>query len=384
MTDAAVSENVQPAYRILQVGDPAPWFKQNSSSNPQFSFDTVAGRYIVLCFYGTGSDEAGQATLASFQEEHRDLFDDDKVAIFGVSVDPSDDTEARAKQIIPGIRHFWDFDGAVGRLYGALPRNTAPGQSGIPIRRFWMVLNPTLRVRAVFPFEQDGSDREKVMAYLRALPPVDQFAGFEIPAPVLVIPDVFEPEFCKHLIGLYERHGGEESGFMREVDGKTIAIHDASHKRRKDYTIEDENLMRQVQHRIVRRINPEIERVHFFKPTRMERYIVSCYAAEDGGHFRAHRDNTTSGTAHRRFAVSINLNGDFEGGEVSFPEYGSRSYKAPPGGAVVFSCPLLHAVSRVTKGRRFAFLPFLYDDEAAKIREANNARLGEGVSAYRA
>jgi hypothetical protein len=29
-------------------------------------------------------------------------------------------------------------------------------------------------------------------------------------------------------------------------------------------------------------------------------------------------------------------------------------------------------------------LPFLYDDEAAKIREANNAKLGEGVGAYQA
>src|SRR5829696_8491629 len=116
----------------------------------------------------------------------------------------------------------------------------------------------------------------------------------------------------------------------------------------------------------------------------MERYIVSCYAAEDGGHFRPHRDNTTKGTAHRRFAVSINLNEDFEGGEVSFPEYGPRSYKAPPGGAVVFSCPLLHAVSKVTRGRRYAFLPFLYDEAGAKIREQNSALLGEGLAAYSA
>jgi hypothetical protein len=41
-------------------------------------------------------------------------------------------------------------------------------------------------------------------------------------------------------------------------------------------------------------------------------------------------------------------------------------------------------VSRVTKGRRFAFLPFLYDEEAAKVREANNANLGEGVGSYKA
>jgi predicted 2-oxoglutarate/Fe(II)-dependent dioxygenase YbiX len=116
----------------------------------------------------------------------------------------------------------------------------------------------------------------------------------------------------------------------------------------------------------------------------MERYIVSCYAAEDAAHFRAHRDNTTKGTAHRRFAVSINLNDDFDGGEVSFPEYGPRSFKPPPGGAVVFSCSLLHAVSQVTRGRRFAFLPFLYDEEAAKLREQNNQFLGEGVGAYKA
>lgn len=374
----------KPSYRSLEAGDPAPWFVQNSTSNAEFHFDTVAGRYLVLCFYGTGADPVGRAALEAFQEQHRALFDDDKIAIFGVSSDPADLSEERARQILPGIRHFWDFDGKVGRLYGALPHSLEPGQTQVAARRFWMVLNPTLRVRAVFPFKNDGSDRDEVMAYLRALPPVDRFAGFEMPAPVIIIPDVFEPALCQHLIGLYEQHGGEESGYMREVGGKTVAMHDANHKRRKDFTIMDPKLIGQLQNRIIRRVNPEIERVHFFTPTRMERYIVSCYAAEDGGHFRAHRDNTTKGTAHRRFAVSINLNNDFEGGEVSFPEYGSRSYKAPLGGAVVFSTPLLHAVSKVTAGRRFAFLPFLYDDAAAKIREANNAHLGEGVGAYKA
>ena len=115
---------------------------------------------------------------------------------------------------------------------------------------------------------------------------------------------------------------------------KTVAIHDHGHKRRKDFLIEDEALIKQTQARILRRIVPEILKVHQFKVTRMERYIVCCYAAEDGGHFRAHRDNTTKGTAHRRFAVSINLNDDFDGGEISFPEYGPRSFKPPPGGAV--------------------------------------------------
>jgi peroxiredoxin/predicted 2-oxoglutarate/Fe(II)-dependent dioxygenase YbiX len=383
MSSAAAAPSTQPVHRTLQVGDPAPWFQQSCTTNPQFKFDTVAGRYIVLCFFGTASDEIGRRTVAAIQGEMRPLFDDDRVCLFGVSADPSDAAENRVREMIPGIRHFWDFDGKIGRLYGAMPAE-ASASGAVALRRFWMVLNPTLRVRAIIPFREDGSDCEEVAAYLRALPPLGQFAGFEIPAPILIIPDVFEPGLCRHLIGLYEQHGGAESGFMREINGKTVPAHDPNHKRRKDYTISDPELVRQLQSRIIRRINPEIEKVHFFKPTRMERYIVSCYAAEDGGHFRAHRDNTTSGTAHRRFAVSINLNADFEGGEVSFPEYGPRSYKAPLGGAVVFSTPLLHAVSKVTSGRRFAFLPFLYDEAAAKLREANNAHLGENVGAYKA
>ena len=170
---------------------------------------------------------------------------------------------------------------------------------------------------------------------------------------------------------------------MREIDGKTVAIKDKSHKQRRDYTIDDENVIAATRARVRRRVAPEIRKVHQFEVTRMERYIVCCYDADEGAHFRAHRDNTTKGTAHRRFAVSINLNDEFDGGEVSFPEYGPRSFKPPPGGAVVFSCSLLHAVSRVTRGKRYAFLPFLYDDAAAKVREANNKFLGEGVGAYR-
>ena len=37
----------------------------------------------------------------------------------------------------------------------------------------------------------------------------------------------------------------------------------------------------------------------------------------------------------------------------------------------------------MTRGKRYAFLPFLYDDAAAKLREENNKYLGEGVAAYK-
>ena len=106
--------------------------------------------------------------------------------------------------------------------------------------------------------------------------------------------------------------------------------------------------------------------------TRIERHIVGGYSAEDGGHFRPHTDNGqgVGPTAHRRFAVSINLNDDFDGGEVVFPEYNTVGYKAPAGWAVVFPCAALHSVQPVTRGTRYAYLPFVYDEAGARIREA--------------
>jgi predicted 2-oxoglutarate/Fe(II)-dependent dioxygenase YbiX len=171
---------------------------------------------------------------------------------------------------------------------------------------------------------------------------------------------------------------------MREVDGKTVLVTDPAHKMRRDREIGDEALCAILRARIVARLVPMVKRAFQFEATRMERYIVGAYPAGEG-HFRPHRDNTTKGTAHRRFAVTINLNsGDYEGGDLRFPEFGRRTYRAPTGGAVVFSCSMLHEATPVTRGTRYAFLPFLYDHEAARQREENNRHLGEGVGAYRA
>lgn len=362
-------------FRMLEPGDPAPWFRQECTSNPQYNFDTVGGRYIVLCFHGSAADETGRAMLALIDEE-RALFDDANIAIFGVSFDPQD--RERLVQSLPGVRHFWDFDGRIGKLYGAVE---AESDRPTRFRRFWAVLDPALRVMKLFASLPDGSERHEVAAFLKSLPSVDERLGFAVQAPVIVLPEVFEPELCRHLIGLYEEHGGTESGFMREVDGRTLRMSDERHKRRADYVISDGTLIEDLRGRFTRRVVPEIRKVHQFEATRMERYIVACYDSRNGGHFAAHRDNTTRGTAHRRFAVSVNLNDDFEGGEVCFPEYGRRSFKPPPGGAVVFSCSLLHAVSPVTRGRRYAFLPFLYDEAAAAIRQANAKFIGEAQHA---
>ena len=158
---------------------------------------------------------------------------------------------------------------------------------------------------------------------------------------------------------------------MQDGGGRSVENFDNSWKRRRDFHLTDAKLIANLRARIGRRICPEIKKAFQMRPTRIERDLVARYDAETGGHFGPHRDDTGIAIAHRRFAVSINLNADFEGGEISFPEYSPQTLKAAPGTAVVFSASILHEVSRVTRGRRYVFLTFLFDEEAERVRQAN-------------
>lgn len=355
----------------LRPGDPAPWFVAASMSNPRYVFASAAGRWLLLCFLGSGASEPARAALA-LVTRHRARFDVDRLAFFGISVDPRDRTEGRLVDDLPGIRFLWDEDRSVSRLYGLLEER----EGHTRLRPTWFLLDPQLRVAAVVPFDAEGRHLATVERLIEGLPHPDRHAGVTVPAPILILPRVFEPELCRALIAHYEARGGSESGFMVEREGKTVLVLDPAHKRRTDCEIVDPALRAAAQERIRSRVVPEIAKAFQFHATRIERHIVACYDAATSGHFRAHRDNTTPGTAHRRFAVSVNLDATaYEGGDLVFPEFGSRTWRAPTGGAVVFSCSLLHEVRPVTRGRRFAYLPFLYDEAAARIRAANAATL---------
>ncbi|MDP8915987.1 MAG: 2OG-Fe(II) oxygenase [Pseudomonadota bacterium] len=349
---------------MLPLGTPAPLFKAPTPSSPSFNFGMVGGRYLVLAFPGPADLPMVREAVAA----RRRLFDDEFCAFFGVLREPG--VIAAAADEPPGVRWFLDGDGTVSRLYGFLGEDGRE-QTG------WVVLDPSMRVLATAPI----ADGPKLLAQVAGLPPVNEHAGVPMHAPVLIVPRVFEAAFCRRLIDVYEAQGGAPSGFMREVEGKTVEIRDPSHKRRSDCFITDPELKEAARARLSKRLLPEIVKAFQFTVTRIERDIVACYDSADAGFFRAHRDNTTKGTAHRKFAVTLNLNtGAYDGGELRFPEFGARTYRAPLGGAVVFSCSLLHEATPVTRGRRYAYLPFLYDEAGAAIREQNARFLAKGGS----
>jgi predicted 2-oxoglutarate/Fe(II)-dependent dioxygenase YbiX len=347
----------------LLFGDPVPLFKAEGISNPRYVFDTAAGRYLLLAFVKAGP---GVATAVAAIERHRPAFNDHHASAFVVIVGKDKGRKGRVDSL-PGQRFLFDPDGAIAALYGAGDEDR------------WFLIDPALHLIAT----GGSAQAEALVDHVAALPPPGRHGGPESMAPVLLTPRIFEPEFCEHLIALYRQTGGAPSGFMREVEGVTTLMMNDQHKRRSDVIVEDPMLQRQAVARLNRRLIPQIEKAFNFRPTRIERYLVARYDAETGGFFAPHRDNTTRGTAHRRFAVSINLNADYEGGDLRFPEYGPRTWRPPPGGAVVFSCSILHEATPVTQGERFAFLPFLYDEAAAKVREENLKFLDPALTAAR-
>lgn len=356
----------------LQPGDWAPQFRVRASTAADFAFGTLGGRYVILSFLGAMRLEAAARAHAHIVARHGAWLDDAQATFFAVTADPADEAvlgDAR------GVHAFFDSDLAVSTLYGRVPE---AGRYA-PIT---YVLDPMLRVLAAIPL--DAQHETRLDAVLAALPPAAQHAGVAMQAPVLILPRVFEPEFCRGLIDLYEADGGAPSGFMREIDGRTTLIHDERHKKRRDVLIADQGRRDQIRNRLWRRLVPGLLRAFQFEATRLERYLVACYDADSGGFFAPHRDNTTKGTAHRRFAVTINLDAEaYDGGDLRFPEYGPQTYRAPTGGAVVFSCSLLHEALPVTRGRRFAFLPFLFD-EAAEVVRMQNLKFVDQVSVAKA
>ena len=49
----------------------------------------------------------------------------------------------------------------------------------------------------------------------------------------------------------------------------------------------------------------------------------------------------------------------------------------------MFSASILHQVSRVTRGRRYVFLTFLFDEDAERLRQANSEGRAGGNASLR-
>ena len=242
-----------------------------------------------------------------------------------------------------------------------LPALLAQGGIGLaPIGNLRMrviVFDPNQRIAATFESRALPAASEAIGALAQSVR-ADGGADLVLRtpmAPVLVLPRVFETDFCTQLVRLWGKGDHKDSGVSSRYGNVNV-----SHlKRTEDYTVVEPMMQKAISDRLAYRIGPELTKVFAFdRQFTFDSHVVLSYSAEGEHFFGAHRDNGAPTTADRAFAVSLNLNDDFEGGELVFPEYAGVRVSPPVGAAAVFSCSLLHQVLPVRCGRRFVLTTF--------------------------
>ena len=225
-------------------------------------------------------------------------------------------------------------------------------------------------VASLDPHDPTGAV-QSALALLDRLPG-EPARNVSTPAPVLIAPGVFDADLCARLIARFEV-GAHVDGAMASVDAEGRAVNriDAAKKHRRDLELDPaEPLHAEAVARISARLVPQIARAFQVQVAHVDRVLIARYD-DAGGYFRRHRDNSAAQVAYREFAVSVNLNtGDYQGGELLFPEFNDHRHKPPAGGALVFSASLLHEALPIRRGRRYVLLTFLHSDSAEARRRA--------------
>ncbi|WP_428376808.1 2OG-Fe(II) oxygenase [Lichenicoccus sp.] len=205
---------------------------------------------------------------------------------------------------------------------------------------------------------------------MAALGPLCRAADSPVGAPVLALPGLLDPALCHRLVSGFGAAATYDSGMSgSDANGLVQDRIDHARKCRTDWMLQPgDGVHERVTDLLGRRCVPEIRRAFHSEVAHIDRILVVRYDA-GVGHFGRHRDNSTAALAFRQFAVSINLGClPFEGGRVVFPEYGDEEYCPASGEGIVFSSSLLHEVTRVRRGCRYALLTFLHDADAEARR----------------
>jgi hypothetical protein len=325
--------------RRLSVGDRAADFVATGGSGaPTRFYAHAGGRPTAVVFDGGGGDPR-LVDLAKEIAARSDL------ALCRVTPHESPGPEVDAD-----VGVWADPDGTVAEAYGV-----PPGEVAV------VTLDANLRVLGTVAGAGAG-DRlaTDVLALLDGAAHRGPAAEIVAQAPVLLLPRVLDAAYRERLIRVWEADGGVETGVERSCGSGHGEVLDDRYKRRRDRTVRDQELLRDLTAAVGRRVLPEVRKAFAFRANRFEGFKIACYDASTGGFFRPHRDNLTPTTAHRVFALTLNLNDAYAGGQLRFPEYGNQLYRPEAGAALVFSCAHLHEVMDVTEGRRFVLLSFLY------------------------
>jgi peroxiredoxin len=349
--------------RSVTVGDIAPRFAlpdtQGGLIDPYG--DDMAGYPTVVVFCPNTAAAQTQALLASIQEIHAALAERG-ARVLAVTRGTPADNAGLSKKLGLGFPVLADPQGGSFSLYGVTGGGKGTGDD--PPASF--LLGPNQHLRLVLR----GDTASHAARILDSIPPLAAARWSEVMEPhppVLIVPDVLSKADCQRLMTIYAMEGNVwiEPGHGKKGLGEDykMRVPDYGRQDRVDHWVMNPGTRDFIVSRLGARLFPEIRKAFQYRITKFENFRITCYEGARGGEAHGHRDNSEPLVAHRRFAVSINLNTEaFEGGTLRFPEFGGQRYRPSAGTAIAFSCSLLHEVLPVTQGRRFVLLAFLSGD----------------------
>jgi len=342
----------------MEIGDCMAEFQLMDENQTHHSLLSLAlGKPIVLLCYPDNRTSLARSVLQAFaQTSGRWGERASVIAINGESVE--ENAQFRKGMSLP-FALLADPGNWVTSLYD-VRRRSLQGEIQMPGRSVaCVVADANRRILKMCHSVTAAGYVDEVLRFLESLP-AEIPRQVPVHAPVLVVPGVFDRDFCQRLIQLYETGGSEASGVSRGDQRDRPEVFDSSSKVRRDHIVSDKAVNGQIYAHLSKRVIPELLKVFDFQPKRIEPFKIACYDAMEGGFFEAHRDNVEP-VGGRRFAMSLNLNsGEFEGGNLRFSEYGPHLYCPAAGDAVVFSCHLVHEAMPVIAGRRFVLLTFFH------------------------
>ena len=341
----------------IGAGDRAPDFSlPDRTGAPINLYTMIRGGTPLLLFYpdiASFADEAAQLRSA-LERAPAGAFD--VFAIIRAPADSLPDCLGATMSVVA------DPDGQTAKAYGL-----AASAGAIALR-----FDPNLRLTALRAAGAEAVAHyvERHLDQAQTVTPARHMSTL---APALIVPHVLSADFCQELIDLHHSGGNYESTVTYNKDGQDVREVHADQKSRFDHVVKDTNMNRRLTEAFGRRLNFELEKAFHYRVAAHDGFVITRYDAATNGHFSLHRDNVSPTTAHFRFAVTLNLNfGDYEGGWLRFPEYGSDLYAPETGGAIVFSCSNLHEATPVTSGTRYALLTFLFG--ATEAQQLNRSR----------
>jgi predicted 2-oxoglutarate/Fe(II)-dependent dioxygenase YbiX len=349
----------QPIDSQLSPGDRLPFCYGMSAAQRYYSFEEQAGRPAVLILAGEAPPSAVAALVeafatraADFTERAADILVLAKVGAPGW----------QTVQMPAGVGLVHCMDAALFQAAGTTPAV--------------LVADRALTLLARLDGADPAAAAQDALAALDA-----RETGY--PAPVLLRPGLLSADLCRRLIDRFEA-GGHVEGAMASIDAEGAAINriDAAKKHRRDLTLDPaEPLHDEVLAALSGRLVPEIAKAFQVQVAHVDRILVARYD-DAGGYFRRHRDNSSAHMAYREFALSVNLNaGEYDGGQLLFPEFDDRAHTPPTGAGFLFSASLLHEAKAVTRGARYVLLTFLHSQAAEARRQMALAAAGGPAAA---